>query len=293
MERKRPPIWIFGVQGQLGFHLAEQWGSTAVGFTRADLDFEKENWLSRLDHQLRAGRPAYVLNATAYNQVDRAETDQKNCWRLNVEVPEQLALWCRAQDLPFVHYSTDYVFSGEGEREWREEDPPSPLNSYGRSKWEGEKAVLSAHPGALVIRTSWVYSHRRANFILGVLERARQGQPLQMVTNQIGRPTWASSLAEWTLKVMAKSGSGLLHICDGGEHVSRFELAKAALEMASDFEPALKNVEVKPIDDFPTPAKRPTNSRLSLAKLKSWTGEEPRSWKDNLRACLERYYESR
>ena len=155
-------VWIIGAQGQLGDALTETYGDRARPFTRADLDLAD---LSSAMGRLSAlPPPKIVFNAAAYTQVDRAESDRAACTQLNVLAPAALAAFAHRAGADFYHYSTDFVYSGEGERPWRESDPTGPLNVYGATKLAGENAVLEVHPAARILRTSWVYSHRRQTF---------------------------------------------------------------------------------------------------------------------------------
>lgn len=278
------PVWVAGSTGQLGFYLTERL-TDSVSVPKGTASFLRKPGVI----------PRALINATAYNFVDRAETDREACWDLNVEYPRTMAKWAAENQVPFMHFSTDFVYSGEGDQPWRESDVPHPLNYYAESKLGGEKAVLEAYPMAAVIRTSWVYSHRRENFVLAILKRAREKGELTVVNDQVGSPTFADELAANTLRLMEhpeflKTSARIWHLSDSG-YVSRFDFARGIIEEASRFEPELSRCKISPVKtaDFKSPAKRPLNSRLSLERAAKF-GIKPRPWRENLRLCLERFY---
>lgn len=292
-------FWILGASGQLGASLAEQLGDQqTLLLDRSQLDLSRTQELSlRLDQlaEARNGEiPQFLINATAYNQVDLAESERDLCYTINAIAPGQMAAWCASNKIGFVHYSTDYVYSGLGDRPWTEEDVAEPLNYYGQSKLEGERNVLSAHTNAFVFRTSWVYSHRRANFVLAILKRARELKQLTIVNDQTGSPTWAWHLAELTLSALhdlERKPGGIYNLCDAG-FVSRLGFVERILEIASKFEPSLDNVSISTVEtsSLNAPAKRPLNTRLSTEKAQRLLGVRPLTWQGNLERCLERYY---
>lgn len=285
--------WIIGSSGQLGNYLCEQLGPRAQGFDRAQLNLTDLEGLSRALE--RGEAPSVLINATAYNRVDQAETDRAACLHLNVEVPRALARWCAGHGTRFVHFSSDYVYDGSGVRPWTEEDTPAPVCFYGHSKWLGEQAVREQNPKALVFRTSWVYSHRRENFVLSILKKAETQKELTVVTDQVGNPTYADGLASNTIEILANGKAagvaGVFNLADQG-HVSRFYFAKAILKYAAAYNPRLAEVTVREakVADFKTPAMRPLNTRLNLEKVKTTFGIELAPWQDHLQECLRRYY---
>ncbi|MGE0525493.1 MAG: dTDP-4-dehydrorhamnose reductase [Bdellovibrionales bacterium] len=284
--------WVLGPTGQLGFYLVERLGGGARAIGREELDLRDVDQISsRLTILAKAERPGTIVNATAYNAVDRAETEADECMGVNRDAPVAIARWCAEQDVAFVHFSTDFVYSGTGSNIWREEDPALPVNLYGRSKWEGECRVAQAHPGAMIFRTSWVYSHRRSNFVRAILNQARTGRELNVVHDQIGSPTYADNLANYTLQILARPVGGTYNLADAG-YVSRYEFAREILAQASHFEPDLAGVGVRPVDSstLRLPAARPLNTRLDLTKVRTTFAVVPLEWRQGLSTCLRRMY---
>ena len=288
-------IWVFGATGQLGFHLMERLGPRGATLPRAAYDLAR---VSELPARLEAlaeekGPPEAVINATAYNLVDKAESDGETAMRINARVPAAMAAWAGGRGVPFLHFSTDFVYSGEGEEPWRESDEARPLNAYALSKLAGESSVLAAHPRAVVLRTAWVYSHRRENFVLTMLKRARADGRLRVVADQIGHPTWADDLARHALEIAdhpetrAGRAGGVYNLAGAGA-VSRHDFAREILRQALFFEPMLDGTAIEPVRtaDFASPAQRPLNTRLSLEKVARVFGVEPRPWREALADCM-------
>ena len=165
--------------------MGERLGEQGKLIIHNQLDLSKNSGIEKYFDGL-SEEPRTLVNATAYNKVDAAEKEQNMCDLLNVGAPKAMADWCSRRVAPFVHFSTDYVYSGEGTEPWSETDAAEPLNYYGRSKLKGENAVLEEMPTAVVFRTSWVYSHRRENFVLTILKNAREKGEVTVVTDLIG-----------------------------------------------------------------------------------------------------------
>jgi dTDP-4-dehydrorhamnose reductase len=224
--------------------------------------------------------------------VDKAESEPDLAFALNRDAPAAMAEAARALGAALVHVSTDYVFNGEGERPYREDDPKAPLGTYGRSKSEGEDAVMRTGARAAIVRTSWVFSPHRANFVKTMLRLGETRDEVGVVADQHGRPTAARDLADACVHM----GERLLK----GEDAARgvFHFANAEDASWADFADAIfagaarrgrKTVRVKRIStaEFPTPAKRPANSRLDTAKISALRGAEPRPWRAALEDCLD------
>ncbi len=291
--------WIVGANGQLGRALQAQLGARGLALKREGLALDNPEvigaYLDAIERQ--EGAPSLVINASAYNKVDQAETDKEACLRLNCDVPAALARWCAERGATFFHYSTDFVFDGLGERPWEETDQPSPLSVYGESKWRGEQAVLEENSQALVFRTSWVFSAARENFVLSICKNALVNSQLKVVADQIGSPTFASHLARMSLeiatdpRVLEGGLGGIYHLANSG-YVSRADFARAILSQAAVFDRRLENVAVEAIATVKSNggARRPLNSRLSLAKIKSTFNVQPPSWNEGLVECLREVY---
>ena len=211
--------------------------------------------------------PDLVVNAAAYTAVDEAEEEKERAAALNVDAPRILAEETRKVGGWFVHYSTDYVFDGTKTAPYDETDAPNPINEYGRTKWRGEKAIRDVSDRYLLLRTSWVYSDRRSNFLLSMLRLAEENETLTVVDDQIGTPTWAGWIADATGTIVEKllsadepdALSGLYHLAASGQ-TSWYGFARAIFEQ---FERPDVSVEPISTDEYPTPARRPLYTALN------------------------------
>ena len=235
---------------------------------------------SALANAVRAAHPDLIVNAAAYTAVDKAESDITTCEAVNTRSPGALASVARELGALLVHYSTDYVFDGSGSAPRGEEAATAPLGVYGRTKLEGEQAIQASGCAHLILRTSWVYAARGGNFAKTMLRLAAEREQLKVIADQIGAPTGADLLADLTAHMVratrAKPAlSGLYHAVAGGEtnwhgyarHVVEFARARgASIKVAPD------QILAIPTREYPTPAQRPLNSRLSTAKLQGAFG---------------------
>jgi dTDP-4-dehydrorhamnose reductase len=231
-------ILLFGKYGQLGWelHRSLQCLGEVVAYDYPEVDFTKPSSLKPL---LAHIRPEVVINAAAYTDVDKAESETEKARLINAEAPGLLAEACRALSAAFIHYSTDYVFDGRKGSPYTEADKPNPLNVYGQTKLDGEEAVKQAGGTYLIFRTAWIYSMRRDCFVTKVLRWAHIQTEMRIVEDQMSNPTWARSLADCTGQLLARAGSqplpyiseraGLYHIAGSGI-ASRLQWAKAILE---------------------------------------------------------------
>ena len=267
---ERPVCIVLGAAGQVGRELcsslAGRW--EVVPVTRARCDLGSEQAVQRL---LGEVAPRLIVNAAAYNAVDRAESDQEAAWRINARLPELVGAAATALRARVVHYSTDYVFDGAADAPYPESAVPRPINAYGRSKLEGEERLLATGADALVIRTSWVIGRVGDNFARRILRLATTRDDLSIVTDEVSIPTSAPALATATAALVDKTDAGLrggvprLHLACGGV-ASRFEYAAFVLRAA---EAAGVPLRVSPARLRPTtaaafsaPARRPSDSRL-------------------------------
>jgi dTDP-4-dehydrorhamnose reductase len=240
-------------------------------------------------------KPDLIVNPAAYTAVDRAEDEPELALRVNAEAPAALARWAARHTIPFVHFSTDYVFDGSGEAPWREEDACRPLSSYGRSKWQGEKAIRVSGAPHLIIRTSWVYAAQGVNFLCTMSRLARERDELRVVADQFGAPTSAPSIAEALATIVGRDRSkaalaadfarakGVVHFANSGT-TSWHGFASAIVDGLRALGADLRARSVTPIStrDFPTKAVRPLNSRLDLTRLRNVFGMTPPSWEQAL-----------
>ena len=230
-------ILLFGKHGQLGWelHRSLQGLGQVLAYDYPEIDFTVPSSLRRFVEDYR---PQIVINAAAYTDVDKAESEAERARLINAEAPAFLAEICRDLGAAFIHYSTDYVFDGQKGTPYTEDDAPHPLNVYGQTKLEGEQAILQAGGTNLIFRTAWVYSMRRDSFVTKVLRWAHSQDEMRIVEDQVSNPTWARALAEITAQLLAKAGPdplpwlserrGLYHLAGRG-FTSRLEWAKAIL----------------------------------------------------------------
>ena len=297
-------IVVYGKNGQLGTALAKVLGEDAVIFANSEHDF---SLIQNIKNALEAVDIKAVINATAYTNVNKAEEEEELANKANCEIPKAMAGYCKERDVPFIHFSTDYVFPGEGDKPYKEDDKTSPLNAYGRSKLAGEEAVAEIGGKYLIFRTSWVYNATHPNFLNTMLKLGADREELSIVADQFGAPSYAPHLAMATKEIIdspefqrpspqpspeGRGGSGdfpsgIYHMCGAGE-TSWHGFASAIFDAARTNGATLKIKEVKPIssEEFPTPAKRPKNSRLDCSKLRKTFDVSMPSWEDGLKECF-------
>ena len=265
---------VVGANGQVGSSLLVQLGTSGVGISRTEAQFSSRDDLVRaLD---AVGPVQAVINAAAYNNVDEAESERGEAFLINADLPGWLAEWSTARAVPFVHYSTEYVFPDGNGVAWSEDDAPAPLNVYGESKLAGERSVQQASGDSVVIRTSWLYSTGKKNFVRRVLELAASGKPLSMVSDQVGSPTDAADLARATLALLqredrqAAMGNQILHLAGSGS-VNRTTFTRAIIEAGVyvGVIPHAIPVTETTTSEFVAAARRPTNCVLDCAKARA------------------------
>lgn len=292
-------IVLLGADGQVGWELRRALAplGEVIPLGRADDadaeaggDLEQPDLLRRALH--RAG-PDAIVNAAAFTDVDRAESQPGRAGAVNTQAPAVLAAEAKRLDACLVHYSTDYVFDGSGTRPWREDDPTAPINVYGRTKWAGEEAVRHSGCRHVILRTQWVYGPRRRNFLRSVLALASERETLDIVDDQTGAPTGADLVADVTAHVLAAvlrdGASGTYHVAARGETTwhgyARFVVAHARragwpLRLGED---AIAPI---PSDAFPTAASRPRNCRLSVDRLERTFGLRMPDWRAGVERVL-------
>jgi dTDP-4-dehydrorhamnose reductase len=257
--------------------------------SRSELDISDAHSVARI-----MGRQAWsaVVNAAAYTQVDKAESEIGEAWRINALGPALLAAASASAGVPLIHVSTDYVFDGEADRPYREGDRVGPLGVYGASKEGGEQAVRTANAHHVIVRTAWLVSSHRSNFLKTMLRLGAERPELAIVADQVGCPTMAadlaSALSEITIRHVCDPAapSGTYHFVNAGEtswHGFADEIFKQARARGLPT-PAIKPI---PASDYPTPARRPSNSRLSTEKLSSDFGIMPPPWQAGLGAIID------
>ena len=291
-------ILLLGANGQVGHELRRSLGSLGdiVATTRSGLMLDGESCeVADFDHPstlpdlIRRIAPSVVVNAAAYTAVDKAEDDAEAAFRANAEAPGALALACAAEGIPFVHYSTDYVFDGQGSQPYREDDPTAPLGVYGASKLAGEEAIRSAGGRHLILRTAWVYGLHGHNFLKTMLRLGADRDELRVVADQVGTPTPAALIADVTAELlrMQDALSGTFHLTPRGE-TSWHGFAEAIFEEAAARGLIARTPKVLPIatSDYPTRARRPGYSRLDIGKLEDVLGDPLPEWRIGLQRVL-------
>jgi dTDP-4-dehydrorhamnose reductase len=289
-------ILVTGVTGQVGAALRaplESAGSV-IAADRNVLDLSRPEQLrSTLDRM----SPDLIVNPAAYTAVDRAEDERELAFRINADAPAAIARWAAGRGVPLIHFSTDYVFDGSGERPWCEDDPTGPLSTYGASKLAGEQAIRSAGGPHLIIRTSWVYAAHGSNFLRTIARLAQERAELRIVADQFGAPTSARLIAGVVAAILRLSprvaerfaaSGGLVNVSASGE-TTWHGFATAIVEglKARDVPLAAQHIQPIPTDAYPTKAKRPANSRFDLTRLKSVFGIDTPKWDDALSAELD------
>jgi dTDP-4-dehydrorhamnose reductase len=270
---------LTGGAGQLGSALQRALagrGLACAAPSHAELDVCDEAQVARAFARYA---PRVVVNCAALTKVDTCEREPAFAERANAGAVATLARACAASGARLVQISSDYVFAGDAQRPYREDDPPAPRSVYGRTKLAGERAALAV-PHALVVRTSWVYGRGR-NFPAAILAQAREGKPLRVVADQRGRPTYAADLAEGVLALVAAGAEGIVHFANDGE-ATWLELARAVLDSCG-----FADLPIQPLttEELGLPAPRPRYSVLDLGKAKA-LGVLPRAWRAGLTAYL-------
>ena len=288
------PILVVGKSGQLARCLVEAAGRRNVRLIvagRPDVDIEQ---LESIDRALTMFCPGVIINAAAYTAVDKAETEPERCYAVNHAGARQLAEAASRRNVPLIQVSTDYVFDGQKATPYGEDDPTAPLGIYGRSKLEGEQAVLAKHPEALILRTSWVYSVYGSNFVTTMLRLAQSQPSLRVVDDQIGCPTSAHDLAAALLDISTD-------LLGGGRNASPESTILAAparlrgtgwqpkifASAKARGRPAPHLVAIKTAD-FPTRAQRPRNSVLNCTKADQAFGVKLPPWQTSVTTCVNR-----
>ena len=281
-KTKKSKILIFGKNGQVGWELCRTLSTLgeirAVDIDECDLT-DKASIINNLDEF----RPTVIANAAAYTAVDKAETERELAFKLNADVPGIMADWAAKHDALMIHYSTDYVFDGTKKEPWTEDDKPNPLNVYGESKLAGDVNIQSAGCKHLIFRTSWVYGARGKNFYLTMRKMLQEKDEIRVVNDQYGAPTWCRTIAEATAQALAQVQSplcsvdmqkisGVYNLTNSGVttwYGFTLEIRKNILAGTHPASRAqLAEVHPIPSSDYPAPARRPSNSSLSMDKLR-------------------------
>ncbi|HEX6333372.1 MAG TPA: dTDP-4-dehydrorhamnose reductase [Flavisolibacter sp.] len=277
-------ILVAGSNGQLGRELQDLSVQHPelhfVFLDRSQLPIEEEH---AVRDAFEKYQPGFVVNCAAYTAVDQAESEAGKADMINGTAIGLLAMVAREHDAKFIHISTDYVFNGHSEHPWKEDDPVDPINAYGRSKLLGERLCMEQDPSAVIIRTSWVYSHHGNNFVKTMLRLMSSRDEIRVVNDQVGSPTYAADLAAAIVAIIAAEDwvPGIFHFSNEG-HISWFDFATEIKNLSGS------SCRVVPIPsaEFPTPAKRPAFSVMDTGKIRQSYPVMIRSWKDALGECM-------
>lgn len=287
-------ILVTGINGQLGEELQKTLASAAkvIGVGRERVDFSQPESLRQI---IAAAKPDAVINSAAYTAVDKAESEFDLAMAVNGQAPGIIAAECRKLGIRLIHISTDYVFDGTKSYPYQDADPTNPLGAYGRSKLAGELAIRQNCEDAIIIRTAWVYGvGGKGNFVKTMLRLGSEKEEIRVVGDQIGSPTWTGDLANAIVSVLNKASPGTYHYTNSGV-ASWYDFAVAIFEEASQLGWNLKVQRVIPITtaEYPTPAKRPSYSVLSCAKIAAVLGTNPPHWRQGLRQMLKDFSQSK
>lgn len=289
-------IVVTGGSGQVGFELCRTLAPLGpiLAPNRQALNLDRaDDVAAYLDRH----RPELIVNAAAFTAVDAAESQRDAAERLNAGLPLQLATHAREHGIPLVHYSSDYVYPGNGDTAWREGDPTGPLSHYGATKLQGDEAIQRSGAKHLILRTSWVYSARGRNFLDTMLRLGRERERLSIVDDQIGAPTPARLIATVTLLALSEwqrgaMEGGLYHLVARGQtswHEFACEIFRQTIAAGEPLAISPEAVSAIPTRDYPTPAARPLNSRLAVDKLETALGITLPDWQTQLALTLEEY----
>lgn len=296
-DLNQPIILVTGASGQVGFELVRslQGLGKVVAPDRRALDLADAR---TVETALAEIEPSLIVNSAAYTAVDQAESDVEAAMRVNAAAPGELASAAERAGIPLIHFSTDYVFDGCKDVPYDEDDAVAPLNVYGKSKLAGERAIAETGAAHLILRTSWVYGARGRNFLRTMLRLGAERPELRIVEDQRGAPTWSRTIAAMTAHIVAQAfavpreeraqwwavRTGTYHLSAAGE-TSWAGFAQAIFELALG-QRAPKVVAIAS-SEYPTPARRPANSRLSNAKLAGVFGIGAPHWREALTLCLQ------
>jgi dTDP-4-dehydrorhamnose reductase len=294
-------ILVTGIHGQVGGELQTllQPIATVVGAARPSFDLANPN---AVRDYLREVQPDWIVNPAAYTAVDKAETEPDQAYAINAEGPRVLGKLAAELHIPILHFSTDYVFDGSGIEPRNETDSTGPLGVYGASKLAGEHALASTGAAHLIFRTSWVYGSRGKNFLLTILSLARQKEELRIVDDQHGAPTWSRDLARMVAHIVTRIASmpgssnedkvrsvqGVYHAASRGE-TTWFGFAQEFMRIAQETAPGTRIARLVPIAsaEYPTPAKRPRNSRLNCTRLQEVFEFTMPDWRSSAAAVMD------
>jgi dTDP-4-dehydrorhamnose reductase len=281
---EKPVILVTGSNGQLGKELQQLAAAyRQYSFVFASREDLKLHHYGLVENFFIATKPQYCINCAASTAVDKAESEQDMAMLVNGEAVGNLAAICKKYQTKFIHISTDYVFDGESETPYKEEDATGPINTYGKSKLLGEQLCMKEYADAIIIRTSWVYSSFGHNFVKTMMRLMNERNEINVVADQIGSPTYAADLAKAILEIISsgKWEAGIYHYSNEGK-ISWFEFAQAIKEITGS-KAVIHSIETA---QYPTPARRPHYSLLNKEKIKATYQISIPEWQNSLRQCI-------
>ncbi|RFM28674.1 dTDP-4-dehydrorhamnose reductase [Deminuibacter soli] len=277
-------VLVSGKNGQLGYELQQLAGAfqDTYEFVFADRTGLDVSDAASIEQAFRQYQPAFFINCAAYTAVDKAEAEQAAALAANAEGVGVIARLCNEYKTWLIHVSTDYVFNGNGTSPYKPEDATDPVNYYGYTKWQGEQLALKNNERTVIIRTSWVYSSHGNNFVKTMLRLMKDRTDLNVVSDQVGSPTYAYDLAEAILQVLHQPVAGIYHYSNEGV-ISWFQFAEAIRAIAA------LNCTVHPIptSGYPTPARRPAYSVMDKQKIADTFHVPIKPWQERLEACMQ------
>lgn len=275
-------ILVTGVKGQLGYDVVREGESRGLEMFGTDVDNMDITDAGQVKQVIEDYKPDALIHCAAYTAVDAAEDNQELCRKINVDGTRNIAEVCKTMDIPMMYFSTDYIFNGQGENFWKEDDEKQPLNVYGQTKYEGELAVQELVQKHFILRISWVFGVNGNNFIKTMLRLGKERGAVGVVSDQIGSPTYTYDLAKLVIDMIQTDKYGAYHVTNDGL-CSWYEFA------CEIFKQAGLNVKVTPLTtaEYPAKAARPFNSRMSKNKLINAGFKMLPGWQDALRRYLE------
>lgn len=284
-------ILLVGAQGQVGSAISRVFANTdLVALAKQELDITEPHSINAV---CSIYQPKLIINAAAYTSVDKAESESESAFNINHEGALNLAKTCHALQIPLIHLSTDYVFDGTKNNPYHEEDIPNPNGVYALSKWQGEEAIRVTCPQHIILRVSWVFGREGHNFVKTILKLAQTRDTLNIVADQYGAPTYADDIARALLDITQQLSVnpcwGTYHFCNLPA-TTWYEFACAIVGIARSYT-TLKVTQINPIltKDYPTPAKRPSNSRLACDKIRDVFHVTCADWQGGLHETVRTY----
>lgn len=286
-------IAIIGSLGQLGSDLVQICQIENIAFNACDLPEIDITSIGSISAALNKNKPAVIVNCAAYTAVDKAEEEKDMAYLINGQGAGNLAIYAKEIDIPLIQISTDYVFSGEANKPYKEDDAVDPQGVYGLSKLEGEKIVLNNWGKSIIIRTSWLYGINGHNFVKTMYKLMKEKEKIRVVSDQFGSPTWSFDLARAIIdiiinKKIENACGNIFHYCNSGFtswHGFAQEIFNLLMEKGIKLD--CQRVRAIPTSGYPTPAKRPAHSVLNTDKIGKLLGYALPGWKDSLRKYIE------